>query len=753
MQAQRVLTTSLFCLGCAVFVPAARSQGILYDIAPRRPTTDVVRASNRLVLEEERISGDVTEAHARYKIVERFRNPNAQPIEGVYLCPIPRGATARGLALVVDGKRMNGEILDSQKAGDVYRDIVRRMRDPALLEHVGDGLLRASVFPVPANGCVDVEIDLEAPIDDVGSGLLEIALPLKQVAEARAHLEIDLALTTDRHLDTVYSPTHPTKLTRNGDTHARIQFEGIVDSPSDFRLYFASDSTKGALRIVSNRLEGRDGYFQLMCEAPDDIASGAARDVVFVLDRSGSMQGEKWEQAVRAMAFGIRSLRQGDRFALLSFATDVRAFTDTLAIASDANKKAAIEHLNALQAAGGTDISSALGRAMPYLEAKPDRLPMVVFVTDGLPTVGEVDATRILDATTKGNLAKARLFTFGVGYDVNTVLLDRLAEDNAAESDYVAPQQDLEIPLSAFFAKVSEPAIVGPRLAVEGAGIEFFDVEPARLKDLFVGDTLRVVGRFRGVGKAKVTLTGTHGGKPVVLQREIGFEAANAKNDHLPGQWASRRIGHLLNEIRLHGQTKELVDAVTALGTEFGIVTPYTSGLVVADGVERGGDRPAASTSGDRGNGPATGGGRRAPGDRDDGLTSLRAGSAAKPLAPGSTDAGTARAKVSGEQAVHDAVELKKLEKGDIGARRLADLEGSTRKVGTRTFKKSAGTWTDSQFAESMRKEMHEIVAFSDEYFEFASAHKDLADVLALGDDLIVVVGDRAIRIRPNTGA
>lgn len=721
------------------------AQGILYDMAPRPQSPDA-RATPRLVLVEHRVSGRIDSTTARYRVVERFRNPAPHPIEGVYLCPIPKGATARGIALIVDGKRMDGEILGAGTAAEVYRDIVRRMKDPALLEHVDDGLLRASVFPVPAHGCVDVEIDLEAPVADLGGGLLEIDLPLRHVREASAKVAIDLEVVAERRIDTLYSPTHAATIERESDQRARVKFDGSSGS-GDFRLYFAADAERGALRVLTHRTGAGDGYFLLIHEPAAETAQHSSpRDVLFVVDRSGSMVGEKWEQAVKALKFGVSTLKDGDRFAIVSFATDVRRYPDSLAVANADSRRGAIEHLAELKPAGGTNISEALASALPLLDSSADRLPLLVFVTDGLPTVGETDVARIVQAATKSNTRATRIFTFGVGFDVNTVLLDRLAVDSRADSNYVAPTQDLEVPLSAFFAKVSDPALASPKLTIRGEGITIHGLEPTRLNDLFYGDSLRVAGRYSGAGVATITLEGTRGGAPVMVSREISLPKEDTRNSFLPANWAARRIGNLLTQIRLNGPQQELVDEVTALGKEHGIVTPYTSGLVVEDGAvprdrlaDARADVPGAggTKNDDRfgSKGPTAGGGPQTPGG---GPGRAAAGSASAPAA-------------SGEAAVSYSRELKKMSQGEHESTKQEAKDSAIRKIGMRTMERRGSTWIDSALTESQRATKTTILAFSDEYFAFVLAHKDLAEVLALGDDVIVVVDGKAIHIVPAT--
>lgn len=710
------------CSSLLVCASAGIAQVILPDIPPR-PSPPPTVPHGALILKEQRITGRIEATHAKWRVSERLQNPASHAIEAVYLRPIPKGAVARGLALIVDGKRMNGEILDAEKAAAVYREIVARMKDPALLEHVGDGLLRASVFPIPAQGCVEVEIDLEGQPEDLGCGILEFALPQKHVVDAGAIARFDLELIAERRIDTIYSPTHDAAITRESSNRARIRYEGAALA-REFRLYFSADSEPGGLRVLTHRAQGEDGHFLLIHE-PDTTANSevAPRDVVFVIDRSGSMAGEKWTQATKALRFGIDTLRDGDRFAIVSFATDVRVHPGALTLASDDTRRAAKAHLDSLSPQGGTNISEALATSLPLFDSPSDRLPCLAFVTDGLPTVGETDVGRIVETASKANARSVRVFAFGVGYDVHTLLLDQLAAETRADSTYVAPNQDLELPLSAFFAKIAHPALTAPELSIRGDGIEAWALEPQRLPDLFVGDALRIAGRYRGAGPATFVLSGTRGGKLVAIEKTVDLPASENRNAFLPGSWAARRIGNLLQQIRRNGAPPELVDEVSRLGREHGIVTPYTAGLVVEDSARQ--DVAAGEPKSEA------------------------------PSAPASADlsargSGFASAPAVGEAAVERSRELKKLASGDAGRLATAAAKDSrVRVLGGYTMEKRSSTWVDRRFEETMRPGMKEIVAFSTDYFALLSSHPDLAEALALGADLILVVDGKAIRILP----
>lgn len=749
----------------AILGSHASGQGFAFDsTGPNSagPRSDS-RLHSSLRLESYRIRGSCDEQGSKLEVTERFRNLGSNQAEAVFLFPIPSGTTARGIALVVDGKRMAGEVLESGQAGSIYREIVRRARDPALLEYVDDGLLRASVFPVPPNGYVDVEIQLEVATKSVGAGLRSLTLPWKQAAGTQADVELDLSVASSdasAHLTTLYSPTHSISIDRKPTGPALVRHRGKVEDARDLTLYFGTDREADTIAVLTDRVpSSQDTTFELIYEALPNANSTAGtaprtpRDIVFVLDRSGSMEGEKWQQAVRSLKFGIDSLREGDRFTLISFATDVRSFASSLVTVSDEVRTAAKQHLDGLAPGGGTSIGGALDAALAQVKRDAERLPIIVFLTDGLPTVGEVDPKRLVENSRDKNAAKSRIFTFGVGHDVNTHLLDRIAEESRGDSEYVAPQQDLEIPLSGFFAKISEPALVAPVLEVVGASL--YDVYPPQLPDVFQGSLLRVVGRVRGDGPHEFVLRGQRGGSEVRFTRVVDL-SNSARAADLPARHASRKIGYLLDQIRLNGPSNELVEQVTTLGREFGIVTPYTSGLVVEDGMTTaglrdriggggtgGGSGPSTPGSGGQPRGPTSGGGlgkKAAPGP-----------ATGAPVA-GSASNGRGSA-ASGANAVAEAERLKKLKSGVFEDSSESKAPPTTRKIGTRTFDRPEQTWIDSGLTEELKKAMTKLEAFSDEYFALLLKHPELKDVFALGNDLIVVVDGKAWHIVPPAGS
>ena len=731
----RPLTLGLIALFALLATPHAFGQGIYRPLPDRGPPAE------RLTLISHAVHADVTESFATIRVEQTFRNPSDATIEGTYLFPVPRDAIASGVLLTIGGKEVAGEVLDAAFAKKTYCDIVRKMKDPALLEYVNAGLLRASIYPIGPRADVKIAFTFAAPAMRVGA-LSSLVLPLKFAADTGAAVTVDASLSSKRSLSTVYSPTHPVDVAREGPRRARITFEGRVDRPRDFRLYFAhADGDGPTLSLLAHRREGEDGTFVLMIGPPTAETKAedpVPRDVVFVLDRSGSMAGEKWEQATNALAHGLKTLRAIDRFTIVSFATDVRCFRDSLVTATAEERLAGASHLDGLRAAGGTNIDAALGAALGVFGNDSKRLRLVAFLTDGLPTVGETDVGKILSRATDGNRDGARVFSFGVGHDVNTVLLDRLAQEHSGTSDFVEPEESLERRVSAFFDKVAAPYLAAPRLSF--GGVEVFDVDPPRLPDVFYGGSLVVTGRYRGHGPAAIQLTGQRAGGETTVIEDVSWARTNTDHPFVPTLWAGRRVGTLLQQIRLNGAKTELIDEVMRLGREYGIVTPYTSGLVVEEGMRLGrvAGAPGAPPSG----GAVTGDRKR----RDEAEKKSRAKLAT--LDDWESDDELA----VGKEAVRRARKIGRLESGLIAESRRVERAGHAVErfeAAGRVLVGIAGVLVDRSCTDEAAKQALDIKAFSEKYFDLLRAHPELSPMLSLGPDILFMLDGHAVRIRP----
>jgi Ca-activated chloride channel family protein len=570
---------------------AARAHGLLIPEDRKLPPLAMLDHKVTITLEDQ---------VAVTRVEQTFRNHTQRDLEATYVFPVPRGSSVNRFTMWVGGKETKGEVVEAKKARDIYTSIVRRTQDPGLLEYIGSDLLQMRVFPVPARGDQKVALSFTAVAPKEGN-LVEYVYPLKTDGKATATLEkfaIQATIKAQQAVTNVYSPTHAITLKRLSDREVSVSFDreqGLLDK--DFQLFYASADKDVGLTALAHRPVGSEPGFFLLLATPRLEASRkyqVPRDLVLVLDTSGSMRGVKMEQARKALRYCLDNLGPKDRFGLINFATTVNRYEDKL-LGADAEQLAkAKKWVEDLEATGGTAINDALASALELRSADAGRSFTVVFFTDGQPTIGETDPEKILKNFAGRNTSNTRVFTFGVGDDVNATMLDRLAEQTRALSTYVRPAEDIEAKVSGLYGKISNPVLTDLRITATN-GIRLSEVYPAQLPDLFHGGQLVVLGRYTGQGPAAVRLTGQVGMESKEFVYETTFPERTAlERDFVEHLWARRKVGYLLDQIRANGEKKELVSEVVSLAKKYGITTPYTSYLIVPDGplpVVRGGGR------------------------------------------------------------------------------------------------------------------------------------------------------------------
>jgi Ca-activated chloride channel family protein len=528
----------------------------------------------------------ITDQFATTKVEQEFYNPNARQLEGTFLFPVPRGAHLDKFTLHIDGKPVEAELLAGDKARAIYEDIVRRAQDPGLLEYAGRDLFKVRIFPIEPHSRRKVTLTWSQLLK-ADSGLTGFTLPLnttKFSGRPLRSVSVKVELETRRPLKALYSPTHTVETKRDGARRATVGFESTDARPdTDFQLFYSQEEGDLGVTLLTHKPAGEDGYFVLIASPGVEMKESKVipKDVVFVLDTSGSMAGPKLDQAKKALAFCIENLNATDRFEILRFSTEVEPLFDKLVDYSPDNKARARKFIESLRPIGGTAIDDALRKAVSLRQDGP-RPCVIVFLTDGRPTVGDIDEHHILQNATKPAGGLTRIFCFGIGTDVNTHLLDRIAEDTRAASQYVLPEEDIEVKVSSFFTKIREPVLASPKLTFP-PGIRVTKVYPAPLPDVFKGGQIIVAGRYSGSGDGAIQIEGSIGAETRRFAYDVKFPAQSAEHEFVPRLWATRRVGHLLDEIRLRGESRELKDEITELARQYGIVTPYTAYLILED--------------------------------------------------------------------------------------------------------------------------------------------------------------------------
>ncbi len=689
---------------------------------------------------------------ATTRIEQVFRNDSPYVLEGTYFFPIPEDASIQQFAIWENGKKLVGEVRSREEARRIYDQIVRSMKDPGLLEYAGKDLFQASIFPIPANSDKKLELTYSQVLK-ADSGTVAFRYPLgtgknvwsrrmptvnqdvsfrtRQPAQEFGIVSGKIEISGNEALRNIYSPSHKIEIARKGETGAGVSFETKGD-PSDFQLFYGLSNNDFGMSLMTYREPGKDGYFLLMLSPKDKVTERELinKDIVFVIDTSGSMADEgKIDKARNALLFGVNGLRDGDRFNIINFAGEEHLMESGLVAANASGKKSAGEFVKKLTPRGGTNINDALRAALRQFDSS-DRSKMLVFLTDGLPTVGESNVERIIKNAKEIDVKGLRLFPFGVGYDVNTKLLDTLAAENSGVADYVEPKEDLEVKVSNFFTRVNSPVLTD--LKLDFASLQTDLMYPRKLTDIFKGTQLTLVGRYKNSSDIKniaLKLSGKTGSERRVLSyQKLDFPFRATDNEFLPRLWATRRVGWLVEQIRTNGENKEIRDEIIDLGTRYGIVTPYTSYLTT-DGSERmigaedRADLPSGSTRG-----------------------SLRSsGIRARPTPMSSTgefavkESKKARDQQSALSITADKDEMIRLTTKN-GVR-------TVEKIGVKTFYLENGVWVDSTFKETGGLTEIKLQFASNEYFDLITKEKELAKFFALGKSVIVVWQDKVYRV------
>jgi Ca-activated chloride channel homolog len=529
-----------------------------------------------------KINGNVAETF----IDQEFYNPSNQMLEGFYIFPIPKGAVINEFSMEINGEMVFAELLDAAKAKQIYEDIVRQIKDPALLEYTGQGIFKVRIFPIEPRSKKKVSISYREVLNS-DNGVYEYIYPLnteKFSAKPVKDVRVKVELKTNKEIKNIYSPTHPIDIVNKDNYNAVISFEEENTKPDiDFKLYYNTDNDDVGLSLLTYKSGNEDGYF-LLTASPSFIIDDDKiddKDITFVIDVSGSMAGEKMRQAKRALLYSINNLNKGDGFNIIRFSTESYSLFGNIEEATESNIKKAEKFIENLKPVGGTNIEEALKLALKEND-NSDKTHMIIFITDGKPTIGETNDDVLIKKLKNSNKSKTRIFTFGIGNGINTHLLDKITELTKATRTYISPDEDIEIKISNFYDKVQSPVLTNLSLSF-GSGIRTMQTYPNNFPDLFKGSSLIIFGRYSGSSNSRITLSGTVKGEKKSYTINAEFLGDNDEYDFIPRLWASRRIGFLLDQIRLNGEDKELVDEVTQLAREHGIVTPYTSYLIMED--------------------------------------------------------------------------------------------------------------------------------------------------------------------------
>jgi Ca-activated chloride channel family protein len=799
---------SLLTLSALLLLPqCARAQGVLINvetnervILPRpiiieppyypyphpRPRPVPIPESTYKIKQLE-VDVKLAEQVAKVQVAQSFVNTGSRPMEVCFVFPLPYDGAVDQLTLLIDGKEYPAKLLPADEARHMYEEIVRKNRDPALLEWMGTGLFKTSVFPVPPGAERKVTLRY-SQLCRKTDGLTDFLFPLstaKYTSHPVESIKFQVAIDSQTEIKNVYSPTHSVEIKRPDDKHAVVTYKAENKVPtSDFRLFYDVGQGHVGATVLSYRHDtSEDGYFLLLASPEIKSASDERpkKTVVFVVDRSGSMSGEKIDQAKGAAKFVLNNLREGDLFNIIAFDSEVESWKPELQKYNDETRKAALGFIEGIYAGGSTNIDGALEAAFGPLHDS-SRPTIVLFLTDGLPTVGEQNEAKIVENSKKYNKVNARVYTFGVGYDLNSRLLDKLAREGFGQSEFVRPNENIEDRVSALYKRISAPVMSDLSINWDVEGISSSDgkpvnrVYPKDVRALSAGEQLVIVGRYKKPGDAKVVVKGKVGDK----EEKFDFPAKLVEKSHDEGMafieklWAVRRIGEILDELDLKGKNDELVKELVTLSRRHGVLTPYTSFMADETGrahdmatiYREAGDRLQALSEVEgqlgveqreakevlrRADAPMDGfyaGGAGGLSGNGNAAQARSAGGgfyfsrdANAPLSA-AADRPAARVVTGNASSVPGTqpIELEKAK--DSEAAKVAE---NVRSVGRKVFYRRGDKWVDSAVTAEQEKQPIKIERYSKEYFDLIDKFgRDVAKYMTFDDPIVIELDGKA---------
>jgi Ca-activated chloride channel homolog len=664
---------------------------------------------------------------AETNIDQEFFNPTNQRLEGFYIFPVPKNAVIRKFSMFIDGKETEAELLDAEKARTIYEDIVRKQLDPALLEYTDRSAFKVRIFPIEPRSSKRIKLKYTETLSRE-AGAVEYLYPLnteKFSAKELSEVRISVTLKAGGEIKNIFSPTHEIKVNRTAKDSADIEYaDKNVKPDEDFRLLYSSSDTDIGFFMRSYREAADDGFFFMDISPKVELSDNEIqpKDIAFILDTSGSMAGEKLDQAKKALSFCVKNLNDRDRFQIVRFSTEADALFDTALVADASNRKKAQNFIDGFKPVGGTNIEDAIRKALESIK-KDSRPKVVVFITDGKPTIGETDDIKLADMIKKWNAGNARIFTFGIGSDVHTFLLDRITEQSRAYRTYYSQRDNLEEKIASFYKKIQSPVMTD--VTVKVSNVKVNKIHPRSFPDLYAGTSLTIFGRYTGDGDAAVTVEGMINGKSKKFTYPCAFVKNSTDNDYIPPLWASRRVGYLLDQMRLSGESAELKDEVVQLARQYGIITPYTSFLVLEDETRRVERRVT-----------------------NEDFTTVRRAAPAPAAEKEYRKDYFAMKSSSGDESIGASNSIQTLSQADNMAKQKARINsgGTTqsksvqnmqiRNINGQAFYQSGSFWVDSRLAAMKSPKAVQVKFGTEEYFNLAAKDREVSQYMSLGKNV-----------------
>ncbi|HAT09314.1 MAG TPA: hypothetical protein DCS97_01670 [Planctomycetes bacterium] len=538
---------------------------------------------------DHRVEVTVDHSIATTRVTQVFRNREDRTIEALWTFPVPKAASVSNFSMWIGGVEMVGEVVEKQRARQIYESYKQTRKDPGLLEQSDHKTFDLRIFPIAARAEQRIEITYQQELDidhDWATYVYPLAMADGRVANGNSTagtLGFTFAARSLIPIAEIASPSHAKDLVftapdagvREGSLEVR---DG--DLGRDVVIAYRTERPRTGVDLVAAKDSSGDGHFLLTLTAGEDAAAQSPpQDHVFLLDVSGSMADDrKLAVSKRSLAAFVDALAPEDRCEVITFNAEAKRVFGQLTPADANALTQARAFLERQDARGGTILAPAMRLAYSY--ADRDRMLNVIILSDGLTEQRErAELMRLIGERPRN----ARVFCIGIGNDVNRPLLDQLAGETGGLSAFISHGDDFQRQAKAFKRKLEKP--VARDLKLSFNGIEVYDLVPARLPDLYHGTPLRVYGRYKGSGQAQVALDGTILGREVHATSAVDFPA-DGSQPAVERMWAWHRIQDLQRTADRAGDRSGVIPEIVRLGEGYSIVSEYTSFLVLENDAE-----------------------------------------------------------------------------------------------------------------------------------------------------------------------
>ena len=542
------------------------------------------------------VTADISGFVARVNVRQEFVNSFAESIEATYVFPLAAKGAVDRMTMTVGERVIRGRIMKRDEARAAYDEARNAGNRAALLDQERANIFTQSVANILPGETVVIEISY---VETLGyeDGEYQFVFPMTigprynpaGVADAAKitpptvsrpghDISITVNINSGVPIAAIRSTSHDIDQTNFSPTAAKVSLrDGAVIPNKDFILRYDVTGKRIEDAVLTHRTNN-EGFFSLILQPPDKLAAEdrTPKEIVFVLDTSGSMSGFPIEKAKEAIALSLEGLYPEDTFNLITFAGDTAILFKEPVPATRANLRAAQKFLAGRSGSGGTEMMKAVKASLDPSDAQ-DHLRIVCFMTDG--EIGNDDE---IVAEIQRH-PKARVFTFGIGSSVNRSLLDRMASEGRGEAEYVSLQDDGSKAARRFYERVRTPILTD--LSIDWNGLPVSGVYPTPLRDLFAAKPVIVFGRYSSPATGTIKLRGKIGGQPYEREIKVNLPENDAANDSLAAMWARTRVDQLSSSVLNANKAaaNEINDEIRDLGLKFSLVTRFTSFVAIED--------------------------------------------------------------------------------------------------------------------------------------------------------------------------